>query len=75
LFQNTHDNQHNIVCCLWVRFRYISLYHNANAPGVGSFSTCSNGTTGQPQSTREGNCQGKYSDISYKSTPVVGMGA
>jgi hypothetical protein len=52
----------------------MQLYHNANASDVNSFSTHSGGTIGQPQSNGEGNCQGEYADIGYKSTPVIESG-
>ena len=73
-FQNTPDNLHNFVCSLWAAFRYVQLYHNANASDVDSFSTRSDGTTGQPQWNGEGNCYGKNADIGYKSMPVVRSG-
>ena len=55
-FQNTPDNLHNSVRSLWRSFRYVRLYHNANASDVDSFSTRSNGTEGQPQRKTGGNC-------------------
>ena len=73
-FQNTPDNLHNFVRSLWASFRYVQLYHNANASDVDSFSTRSDGTKGQPQRKGEGNCWGKNADISYKSMPVVESG-
>jgi len=73
-FQNTPTTLHKFVCSLWACFRYMQLYHNANASYVDSFSTHSNGTKGQPERKGEGNCQGKNADISYKSTPVIGLG-
>jgi len=53
-FQNTPDNLHLSVRSLWACFRYMQLYHNADASDVDSFSTDSNGTKGQPQRKGEG---------------------
>jgi len=55
-FQNTPDNLHNFVYSLWASFRYVQLYHSANASDVDSFSTRSDRTKGQPPRKREGNC-------------------
>ena len=55
-FQNTPDNLHNFVHFLQACFRYMQLYHNANASDVDSFSTHSDGTKGQLQRNGEGNC-------------------
>jgi len=73
-FQNTPNDLHNFGLSLWVSFCYIHLYHNANTSGVDSFPTRSDGTKGQPQRKRDGNCYGKNADIGYKSMPVVGSG-
>jgi len=55
-FENTPDSLHNFVRSLWACFRYMQLYHNANASHVDSFSTHSDVTKGQPQREGEGNC-------------------
>jgi len=55
-FQTTLDNLHNFVCSLWASFRYVQLYHNANASAVDSFLTRSDGTKWHPQRKMEGNC-------------------
>ena len=47
-FANTPDNLHNFECTLCACFRYIQLYHNADPCGVDLFSTCSDGSKGQP---------------------------
>jgi len=73
-FQNTSDNLHNFVNSLWASFHYVQLYQNANASDVDSFSTRSDSPKERQQRNREGNCEGKKADISYKSTPVVESG-
>jgi len=52
----------------------MQLYYNANAMDVDSLSTHSNGTTGQPQGKREGNCSHKNAGIGYKWTRVIESG-
>jgi len=53
-FQNTPVNLHNSVHLLRASFRYMQLYHNADASDVESFSTNSDGTKGPPLRNREG---------------------
>jgi len=72
--RNTPDKLHNFVCSPSACFRYMQLYDNANSSDGDSFSTHSDGTKGQLQRKREGNCYGKSADIGYKSTPVIGSG-
>jgi len=55
-FQNTPNNLHNFVPSLWASFRYVLLYHNANASDLDWFSTRSDGTNRQPQRQGEGKC-------------------
>jgi len=74
VFQDTPDNQHNLVRSLWASFHYIPLHDNANAWDTVSFSTPSDGTNGQPQRKGKGNCQGKNIHIGDKPTLVIGSG-
>jgi hypothetical protein len=73
-FHHTLDKQHNFLHSLWVCFRNMQLYHNANATDVYSSSNHCDGTKGQPRRKAESNCQGKNAGISYTSTPVVRSG-
>jgi len=56
---------------LWASFHYMQWYHNANVSDVDSFSTHSDGTTGQQQRKGEDNCWGKNADIGYESMLIV----
>ena len=53
-FQTTPDNLHNFVLSFRSFFRYMQLYHNANASDVDSFSTHSDGSKEQLQRKWEG---------------------
>jgi len=52
----------------------MELYHNDNTSDVDILSTHSDGTKAQPQSTVEGNDEGKNADTSYKLMPVIEWG-
>jgi len=73
-FQNTLDNLHNFVRSHCSCFPYMQLYHNAIASDVDSFSTHSDGATGQLHRKEEGNGEGENTDIGYESTTVVASG-
>jgi len=60
-FQNTLDNLHNSVHCLWASFRNIELYHNGQVADVDSFSTYTKGTEGQPQKQWKATARAKMS--------------